>query len=176
MKTHLLKIQSKYFSEVLQGKKNFELRKDDRDYEVGDLITLQEYDNGKYTGKEIKNIPIEYILRDCPEYGLKEGYCILGFNPFKSSTLKYQYPHPLCIVDDRYGGAYSEGRFLAFNMVAYAVQELPIDAGDMECCDFWAGIDKDYDVNDYVIGKGETPEEAARNLILLLEKERENNS
>ena len=78
MKIHALKIQPKYFADVLCGKKNFELRKDDRDFQVWDLITLQEYENGAYTGKEIKNIPICYILRDCPEYGLKEGYCILG--------------------------------------------------------------------------------------------------
>lgn len=79
MQIHALKIQPKYFTAVLHGKKNFELRKDDRGYQVGDLITLREYENGEYTGKEIKNIPIKYILRDCPEYGLKEGYCILGF-------------------------------------------------------------------------------------------------
>lgn len=79
MQIHTLKIQPKYFTEVLHGRKNFELRKDDRNYQVGDLVTLQEYENGAYTGKEIKNIPICYILRDCPEYGLKEDYCILGF-------------------------------------------------------------------------------------------------
>ena len=79
MQIHVLKIQPKYFTEVLHGKKNFELRKDDRNYQVGELVTLLEYENGEYTGKEIKNIPIRYILRDCPEYGLKEGYCILGF-------------------------------------------------------------------------------------------------
>lgn len=78
MQIHALKIQPKYFTEVLHGKKKFELRKDDRGYQVGDLVTLQEYSNGEYTGREIKNIPIIYILRNCPEYGLKEGYCILG--------------------------------------------------------------------------------------------------
>ena len=50
----------------------------DRNYQVGDLITLREYENGAYTGREIKNLPIYFILRDCPEYGLKDGYCILG--------------------------------------------------------------------------------------------------
>lgn len=75
---HELKIQPKYFKMVKWGIKKFELRKDDRNYKVGDLITLREYENGEYTGKEIKNLPIWYILRDCPEYGLKEGYCILG--------------------------------------------------------------------------------------------------
>ena len=68
-----------YFTEVLYKRKNFELRKDDRNYQVGDLITLREYENGTYTGREIKNLPISFILRGCPEYGLKDGYCILGF-------------------------------------------------------------------------------------------------
>lgn len=79
MTIHELKISPIYFWDVYNGKKMFELRKDDRDYKVGDLITLREYENGQYTGREIKNIPIVYILRDVPEYGLKEGYCILGF-------------------------------------------------------------------------------------------------
>lgn len=79
MTIHELKISPKYFEDVKANKKNFELRKDDRDFKVGDFITLREYDNGQYTGREIKNIPIVYILRDVPEYGLKEGYCILGF-------------------------------------------------------------------------------------------------
>lgn len=79
MKIHELKISPKYFEDVKANKKHFELRKDDRDFKVGDLITLREYDNGQYTGREIINIPIRYILRDVPEYGLKDGYCILGF-------------------------------------------------------------------------------------------------
>lgn len=79
MEIHELKISPKYFEDVKANKKNFELRKDDRDFKVGDFITLREYDNGQYTGREIKNIPIGYILRNVPEYGLKEGYCILGF-------------------------------------------------------------------------------------------------
>ena len=78
MKINELKIQPKYFTEVLYKRKNFELRKDDRNYQVGDLITLREYENGAYTGREIKNLPISFILRDCQEYGLKDGYCILG--------------------------------------------------------------------------------------------------
>ena len=79
MQIHELKIQPKYYKMVKWGIKNFELRKDDRDYQVGDIVILQEYENGEYTGKEIKYLTIRYILRDCPEYGLKEGYCILGF-------------------------------------------------------------------------------------------------
>lgn len=79
MEIHELKIQSEYFEVIKNGTKKFELRKDDRNYQVGDFITLREYDGDRFTGRGISNIPINYILRNCPEYGLKNGYCILGF-------------------------------------------------------------------------------------------------
>lgn len=78
MQIHELKISPKYFKDVKSRNKNFEIRKDDRDFKVGDFITLKEYENGQYTGREIKNILIIYILRDATEYGLMDGYCILG--------------------------------------------------------------------------------------------------
>ena len=100
----------------------------------------------------------------------------LSQNPFELINTKL--PYPLCIIEDRYCGVYSGARFLAFNMEPYHVQELPIDAGDTDCENFWNGKDKDYDINDYIIGKGETPEDAVWDLISLLrdkvdEEERE---
>ncbi|MDU5262241.1 MAG: DUF3850 domain-containing protein [Clostridium celatum] len=77
MKIHELKILSRYYEDVAMSNKTFELRKDDRDYEVGDYLNLREIDNNEYTGREI-NVEIVYILRNCSEYGLKEGYVILG--------------------------------------------------------------------------------------------------
>lgn len=71
------KILPEYFSAVLSGQKNFELRKDDDDIQVGDLIILREWDGEKYTGRAI-NADTMYILRDAPQYGLMEGYCIIG--------------------------------------------------------------------------------------------------
>ena len=76
--THELKIFPKYYEDILSRNKNFELRKDDRNYQVGDLITFREWTGKKYTGAEIRNVPIVYILRNAEEYGLKKGYCILG--------------------------------------------------------------------------------------------------
>lgn len=76
---HYLKITPEYYQQAVRGIKQFELRKDDRDYKVGDHVVLQEWDGEKYTGRESFHMKIQYILRDCPEYGLKEGYCILGF-------------------------------------------------------------------------------------------------
>lgn len=75
---HELKIAPEWYRAHFEGK-NFELRKDDRGYKVGDTLYLQEYADGKYTGRNIITTPIRYILRNCPEYGLMDGYCILGF-------------------------------------------------------------------------------------------------
>lgn len=76
---HELKILPEYFDEVQSHDKQFELRKDDRDYRVGDFILLEEFVNGSYTGRTVGCFKISYILRNCPEYGLAEGYCILGW-------------------------------------------------------------------------------------------------
>lgn len=78
MKHHKIKTLSKYFKEVIKNNKNFELRKNDRDYQVGDMVTLQDYENGQYTGFE-KTVTIKYVLKDCREFGLNEGYCIFGW-------------------------------------------------------------------------------------------------
>ena len=77
--THELKILPKYFQEVLDGNKTFELRKDDRDYKTGDQLRLLEYSHylDEYSGREC-NRTITYILRNCEEYGLKDGFVILG--------------------------------------------------------------------------------------------------
>ncbi|MCT3132946.1 DUF3850 domain-containing protein [Lactococcus lactis] len=45
MKTHELKLDIKYFDDVKSGKKNFEIRKNDRDFQVGDILELKAWDN-----------------------------------------------------------------------------------------------------------------------------------
>lgn len=75
---HELKILPQYYDAVISNIKHFELRKDDRDYQVGDFLVLKEWHNGNYTGRET-GFKIEYILRNCSEYGLMDGYCILGW-------------------------------------------------------------------------------------------------
>lgn len=80
-KIHELKILPQYFNEVVSGNKQFELRKDNRDYQIGDLLLLKEYlaDKDEYTGRESNLYKITYILRNVPEYGLMDGYCIIGW-------------------------------------------------------------------------------------------------
>jgi hypothetical protein len=77
MKTHELKIKPEYFLPVFDRRKNFELRKNDRDFQVGDIIVFREFENGEYVDGFFAR-EITYVLKDCPEYGLQDGYCILG--------------------------------------------------------------------------------------------------
>lgn len=77
-KNHCIKIQPQFFEAVMRGDKRFELRKNDRDYRVGEAFKLQEYAEGEFTGRCFREV-IKYVLKDCPEYGLKDGYCIFGW-------------------------------------------------------------------------------------------------
>ena len=79
IKMHQLKILPKYFEDVQAGKKNFEIRETDRDFKVGDILVLKEYENGKYTGRIVKR-KVNYILYGDKPFtlGLAKGYCILG--------------------------------------------------------------------------------------------------
>lgn len=73
------KILPQYFKEVWIGNKNFELRKDEDDAQVGDELILEEWDlKSGYTGMFAKR-DVLYVLRNASEYGLMDGYCIIGF-------------------------------------------------------------------------------------------------
>jgi hypothetical protein len=84
-----LKIDSPVFVEVATGVKLFEIRKDDREYQCGDVLVLRET---KFTGLEMAaGEPLIYtgraerrrvvgLLRG-PQYGLAAGWVILSIAP-----------------------------------------------------------------------------------------------
>lgn len=74
---HELKILPQYFEEVWNDNKNFELRKDDILYQIGDKMKLLEYNGEKFTGRYIVKT-ISYLLKDVEKYGLKKGFVIIG--------------------------------------------------------------------------------------------------
>lgn len=80
IKTHILKLSYEYWNDVMSGMKSFELRKNDRDFQLGDLIIFQECHPMVEQFTPIRSQPfrIIYILKDVPQYGLKNGYAILG--------------------------------------------------------------------------------------------------
>jgi hypothetical protein len=91
MRTHYLKTWPVFFAAVARGRKPFEVRNDDREFDDGDVIVLQEWDpelakktptnpSAGYTGKpEIRGV-ITYVLLadDCPSGALNSGFAVLG--------------------------------------------------------------------------------------------------
>ena len=84
---HELKTHPEYFAAIYSGIKNFELRKNDREYKIGDELLLKEFypegaswDSTKlgYTGR-ILHRRVDYILRG-GKFGLEEGYVIMAIS------------------------------------------------------------------------------------------------
>ncbi|GHU95838.1 hypothetical protein FACS1894208_09400 [Clostridia bacterium] len=89
---HNLKILPKFFEPVRSGAKPFEVRKNDRDYKVGDTVKLWEYDpdTQAYSGLVI-NAKITYILPG-GDYGIHADYCVLGLsNPIAQDWSECPY-------------------------------------------------------------------------------------
>ena len=81
-KVHELKCAIVHFTAVQSGKKTAELRLNDRDYKVGDIIILKEWDGTRlpgeeYTGRELTRL-ISHIVGGF--VGLREDYVMLSFH------------------------------------------------------------------------------------------------
>lgn len=77
MKTHELKTWPPFFQQMVDGLKLFEIRRNDRDFEVGDTLRLREYDPGldHYSGREIR-AEVTSIVAEQP--WVPEGYVAMG--------------------------------------------------------------------------------------------------
>lgn len=74
-KVHYIRLAATYFDDVAAGVKTFELQKNDRGYKTGDMLEMNEFKDGRNTGRMIR-CKVTYMLEDYA--GLTEGYCILG--------------------------------------------------------------------------------------------------
>lgn len=65
-------------SDITTGKKSFDIRLDDRSYQVEDNLLLLGYDVEKkeYTGQEI-TAEVTYILPG-GQFGIEKGYVVMG--------------------------------------------------------------------------------------------------
>jgi len=82
---HELKIEQCYLIHILEGKKTFEVRKNDRDFQVGDTIRFlpiqdSNYDAYRHTST-IPEFSIDYIL-SCFG-GINQGYVCMAIKPIK---------------------------------------------------------------------------------------------
>ena len=85
MTRHALKTWPHFFADVMAGRKPFEIRKNDRNYQEGDLLLLEEWmpDNesrdpraGAYTGRKFE-VLVTSVLRG-PILGIEKGWCVMG--------------------------------------------------------------------------------------------------
>ena len=84
---HKLKAEQKWLSRILTGEKTFDVRKNDRDYQVGDTIQLLPLQT-KVDGLDvysirspIPNYSITYIYYGP---GMDTGYVVLGLKEIKN--------------------------------------------------------------------------------------------
>jgi hypothetical protein len=85
-RTHELKCWPPHWFDVASDVKRVEIRKDDRNYQVGDVLVLREWDpdmkireispEGPYTGRSCRK-RITHILRG-GQFGLINGYVALS--------------------------------------------------------------------------------------------------
>jgi len=86
VKEHELKTWPSGFKAIAAGLKHYELRKDDRGFEVGDTLKLMEYDpdRGRFTRRWI-NARVTFISRAHGEFrGLEDGFVVMGIKPVRS--------------------------------------------------------------------------------------------
>lgn len=80
-KKHRIKTHSKYWTSIRNGQKRFEVRKNDRDYQTGDLLELvltEDLPLGMPKSEEELVIVAEvgYILHG-GQFGIEPGYCVI---------------------------------------------------------------------------------------------------
>lgn len=83
---HELKTLARYWDAVARGEKTFEVRKNDRAFQTGDILELVKMDNeGRYYEydptrpyeKKVLRFAISYLLQG-GQFGIEPHYCVLG--------------------------------------------------------------------------------------------------
>lgn len=100
---HQLKIESLYFTQIITGVKTFEVRYNDRNFQAGDYLGLNEITdhpcNAKGERKETGRFLLVKVLNvfDNPVF-VKEGFVIMSIIPCAISESKKRYAQ--CYTED----------------------------------------------------------------------------
>ena len=75
---HRLKSWPEYFHAIRHGLKTFEIRKNDRGFNLSDELIFEEWSpiTRAYTGNVETGWSIVYLLKNIP--GIEPGYCVMG--------------------------------------------------------------------------------------------------
>jgi hypothetical protein len=88
IRKHVLKCWSSPFEAMRAGRKTFEYRLNDRDFQVGDRLLLQEYEpEARVLTGESLAMRVVYLLAG-GAFGVPEGYCVMGVEPWKTEAAR----------------------------------------------------------------------------------------
>lgn len=81
MKTHELKIWPSQFQAVIDGRKSWEFRRNDRNFQVGDTLILREWDPSnsyplRHTGRT-HTVVVTHIVHG-GQFEIPGGFCIMS--------------------------------------------------------------------------------------------------
>ena len=117
IRTHELKTHPQAFADVRAGRKRFEIRWDDRDFQVRDRLVLKEWDPATqaYTGDQAVRTVTFMLLGG--EFGLPIGYVIMGIEETWREPVEIRDLLALATSDPGhfvgYKGERSMGRWMA---------------------------------------------------------------
>jgi hypothetical protein len=82
MAVHTLKIDPDLFVDVCTEKKTAEVRKDDRNFMVGDTLVIYPFDRKSVaiTGANFVHRVVTHKVQG-GQYGIEDGYCLLSMKP-----------------------------------------------------------------------------------------------
>lgn len=77
---HYLKIWKPHFEDVVKGVKKAEVRLNDREFNVGDTLVLQEYNplDNSYSGNEIEKEVTHILSGAISDFGIKPNYIVMS--------------------------------------------------------------------------------------------------
>ena len=83
---HLIKIDTQYFQDVIEGRKRFEIRKNDRGYKQDDVLVMKEVRCFEETGRACV-CTVLYILDD--QFYLRPGYICMSIQHMNLQHVTY---------------------------------------------------------------------------------------
>lgn len=85
-KIHVLKAWPAPFEAMRAGRKTFEYRQNDRDFQVGDCLVLQEYNpETDSLTREALSVRVIYLLAG-GQFGVPKGYCVMSVEPWATPS------------------------------------------------------------------------------------------
>ena len=107
MKVHELKTLPVYFEAIKNGTKTFEVRKNDRNFQSGDMLLLREYDPAiGYIGSNDISVLVAFILSDT-DY-VKSGYVCMSIKTSIGTIKAEKCRHRLSTIQQSYPGHMDE--------------------------------------------------------------------